>query len=274
MERRWISRMEAAQYLHTELERVDELVSKGILKRSLFDGKELFFVEHLDQFLLDLQEESIPSFMAQDRSPLEVRPDCRREQVERLIARIRSEDENPGQRAKTLARELSDALVESDFRSVPTEVAERLARWCSPRKVEAFVAPLAREISQLLFGRILERKDSSRQERFGGHNEIDVGDLHSDRLQVRQNCPREQVEELLARLRSERENPSLFGKMLERELRTSLDRSDFRSIPSRVVERLARWCSPRREDSRTRFVTPLAREIATLLFGGPPPRHD
>ena len=274
MEKRWFSKKETAEYLHTEPVRVDELVSQGVLKCSVFDGKELFFVEHLDQFLLGLQGAGGSAFVAQDESLLEVRPDCPREQVERLIERLQSEDENPTQRGKTLAKELSEALGESDFGSVPVEVAERLARWCSPHKTEAFVAPLAREISELLFGRILERKDSNREDRFASGDDIDEEALYSGRLQVRQDCPRERVEKLLERLRSEQENPAHHGKTLERELRTSLERSDFRSIPGSVGERLARWCSPKREDDRTSFVTPLAREIARLLFGGPPPRQD
>lgn len=66
------------------------------------------------------------------------------------------------------------------------------------------------------------------------------------------------------------------GKTLGTEIMTQLIEEDHpREILTRTTEkRLLRWTHPGRVDYRTRFVTPRAREMCKILFGGIPSRMD
>lgn len=173
---RWLKKAQAADYLHTTPDRIDELLHQGRLTCSVFDGNELFFIENLDLFLLAQQKRPndngspTPAKPQVSRTPqpsperLEVRQECPREQVEHLLKKLADT-----QYAKTLADELKKSLDRSAYRSIPRKtVGARLARWCSPHREDKrtrAVTDLARQISTLLFGLIVPRDDSKMRER-------------------------------------------------------------------------------------------------------------
>jgi hypothetical protein len=175
MTNKWQNKVQAADYMHTDPGMIDQLVATGRLTCSVFDGKELFLIDHLDQYLLSLQrgradQEGPPSAPTPQQPPLPAtgtanlaaRPDCPRQEVEDTLQELESKQSNPKQHAKILTRELRKSLKKSDFRSIPRSVGERLARWCTPARDDErtrFVAPLARRLSELLFGYVLARQD-------------------------------------------------------------------------------------------------------------------
>ena len=172
---RWLTKAQAADYLHTTSERIDELLRQGRLTCSVFDSMDLFFIENLDLFLLAQQkrpnDSDSPSPARPSVSPtpqpsperLEVRQGCSREQVEHLLKKLAD-----AQHAKMLADELKKSLDGSAYRSIPRKtVGARLARWCTPYREDKrtrAVTDLARQISTLLFGFIVPRDDSRVQE--------------------------------------------------------------------------------------------------------------
>jgi hypothetical protein len=172
---RWLAKAQAADYLHTTPERIDELLRQGRLTCSVFDGIELFFIENLDLFLLAQQKRPNDSDSPGPAKPpvsptpqpsperLEVRQECPREQVEHLLKKLAD-----AQYAKMLADELKKSLDGSAYRSIPRKtVGARLARWCTPYREDKrtrAVTDLARQISTLLFGFIVPRDDSRVQE--------------------------------------------------------------------------------------------------------------
>jgi hypothetical protein len=174
MSTKWMNKVQAADYMHTDPGRIDQLVATGALTCSVFDGKELFFVDHLDQFLLSLQrgaarpgsavpapEPPGPPTTGAGAKSLEVRADCPRKKVEDVLQELESKQANPKQHARILTRELRKSLEKSGFSSIPTSVGHRLARWASPKRDDErtrFVSPRARRVSELLFGRILPRQ--------------------------------------------------------------------------------------------------------------------
>lgn len=167
---RWLTKTQAAEYLHSTTERIDELLRQGRFMCSVFDGIELIPQDQLDVLLVGLQKR--PNEVERPRpdvSPVsptpqpsperyEVRPECRREQVEEELLNLKNTH-----CAKTLYKELKTSLDGSNYRSIPRKtVGARLARWCSPRREDARtrkVTPLARKISMLLFGFIVPRDD-------------------------------------------------------------------------------------------------------------------
>lgn len=76
-------------------------------------------------------------------------------QLRRLLDRIRKENA-----AFTLAEEIEQQLCERGLRTLTVETYKRLGRWCHPHRWterEKRIQPLARQLSELLFGRVIDR---------------------------------------------------------------------------------------------------------------------
>lgn len=94
-----------------------------------------------------------------------VRPDItqsERARVESLISDLIREYQQAGRGASciTLPRELRRDLETSNYEWLAQKTCERLSRWCDTRRWarrEQFVEPRAKEISNLLFGRVIPR---------------------------------------------------------------------------------------------------------------------
>jgi len=71
------------------------------------------------------------------------------------------EMENKGA-ALTLSREIRRQLIEEEGTSLSYETTTRLTRWANPRRLskrEIAIRPIARQISQLLWGKVIARVD-------------------------------------------------------------------------------------------------------------------
>jgi len=78
-----------------------------------------------------------------------------RDQLRGLLEQIRGENA-----AFTLAEEIDQQLCESDSRALTVETYKRLGRWCHPHRWterEKRIQPLARRLSELLFGKLIDR---------------------------------------------------------------------------------------------------------------------
>jgi len=64
--------------------------------------------------------------------------------------------------ALTLSREIRRQLIENEGTSLSYETTTRLTRWANPRRLserEIAIRPIARQISQLLWGKVIARVD-------------------------------------------------------------------------------------------------------------------
>jgi hypothetical protein len=78
-------------------------------------------------------------------------------ELERLIDEMEKKKS-----ALTLAREIRRQLIEEEGTRLSYETATRLARWANPRRLskrEITIRPIARQISQLLWGKVIARVD-------------------------------------------------------------------------------------------------------------------
>lgn len=98
-------------------------------------------------------EAEIASAAASDVVPVAEALD--RDELRRLLEQIRSENA-----AITLAEEIEQQLCELNRRVLTVDTYKRLGRWCHPHRWterEKRIQPLARRLSELLFGRVIER---------------------------------------------------------------------------------------------------------------------
>ncbi|HUW56372.1 MAG TPA: hypothetical protein VMZ92_07025 [Planctomycetota bacterium] len=83
---------------------------------------------------------------------------------------------------------------------------------------------------------------------------------------VRRECPREEVDALIAEVLAYLPmDPFLSG--FGEKLRKDLDSSDYAWLTLKGYERLAHWCHPEPDREREQYVQPRARKMSLLLFG-------
>lgn len=78
-------------------------------------------------------------------------------QLDTLIEKIEAKGT-----AITLARELREQLINQKKSNLTVQSLKRLSRWCHPNRQtgrELKISPIAKEISKLLFGKVIERID-------------------------------------------------------------------------------------------------------------------
>lgn len=102
-----------------------------------------------------LSEGNIKNADAKDA--VQIKNEFDRDQLKSLLLKLRETSY-----AVTLCREIEMELIENHFPHLSFPVYKRLSRWISPNrftKREQTVKPIATQISQLLFGKIIERVD-------------------------------------------------------------------------------------------------------------------
>ncbi len=88
---------------------------------------------------------------------VEVTPDCPRDKTAKLIAELIDYGERF---VSGLGRNLKQDLENSDYAWLSTKTRAQLSRWCHPHRHserEQWVIPRARELSDLLFGEVIDR---------------------------------------------------------------------------------------------------------------------
>ena len=79
------------------------------------------------------------------------------EQLDTLLGRIEAKHQ-----AVTRARELRQQLLNQERGSLTVETVKRLSRWCHPNRHSArelTISPIAKDISKVLFGKVIDRID-------------------------------------------------------------------------------------------------------------------
>ncbi len=80
-----------------------------------------------------------------------------RKKLSRLLKAVKEE-----RAALTLAKEIRCHILARDSNHLTVSTYKRLGRWCHPRRWtgrEKRIKPLARQISEVLFGRVIDRVD-------------------------------------------------------------------------------------------------------------------
>jgi hypothetical protein len=91
---------------------------------------------------------------------------------------------------------------------------------------------------------------------------------------VRQDCPRDQVEELIDQLllKYEQYGRASSTKDFPTALYKDLADSDYQSITAKTYAQLSRWCYPERWSEREMYVRGIAIKLSKMLFGDVIPR--
>jgi len=152
---------------------MNELLSKEILLRLTEDEYErlAYVSQKLGLSVSETLRALVPNVLPAERKTVvvdeldkasvvdsvAVRDAVDKKELERLL------DDIEGKKAAlTLSREIRRQLIEEAGTSLSYGTATRLARWANPRRLskrEITIRPIAREISQLLWGKVIARVD-------------------------------------------------------------------------------------------------------------------
>lgn len=152
---------------------MNELLSKEILLRLTEDEYErlAYVSEKLGLSLSETLRAIVPNVLPAERKTVAVDELDKASVVDSVaidgavdkqeLERFLDEMENK-KAALTLSREIRRQLIEEEGASLSYETATRLARWANPRRLskrEITIRPIARGISQLLWGKVIARVD-------------------------------------------------------------------------------------------------------------------
>jgi len=164
----WLTIPEATEYLRCGERFLRELVASRRIPHVLFAGKVLFCTDSLDAWLLkqeissssqkdsNIDRKHIPDDMRK------IKTDRQRDQVENLIAELLNYKKGKERWVNGLGNNLSKDLAEQNYRELSEPVYAQLSRWCHCRKPSErnnWTQERARNISILLYGKIIERVD-------------------------------------------------------------------------------------------------------------------
>lgn len=166
----WMDLAEASAYLKCRKQFLEDLVESRGIPHVVLDGRPLFHVSALDDWLLAQQVPAHDTRSSNDTSEFEtntvsIQSPCDRNQVDRLVSELlgyRTLHGKEDRFVKGLATNLQFYLNASEWRSVPLDVYKRLARWIHPNRLgdrEVWVRERAAEISLMLFGKVIDRLD-------------------------------------------------------------------------------------------------------------------
>ena len=162
----WLTIPEAATYLRVGERFLRELIARKEIPHTLFASKALLYPSRLDEWLL-AKEEPVNSIKSDTEKSAElsednrrIRADCPRRQVNSLIGNLIHYKNGKERFVNGLGRNLEKDLAESGYTLLSPSVYSRLSRWAHPKKHSPrndFVQRIAQEISELLFGRVIDR---------------------------------------------------------------------------------------------------------------------
>jgi len=161
---KWLTLPEAAAYMRCSPRFLQEMVSNKRIAHSAFAGKTLFYQDNLDAFLLQhqvpvkLEEEAKkPDDDIADKETFEIVPDCNLARVNALIQELIERKERF---VTGLGENLKEDLEQHQYKALSFKVYAQLSRWCWPNRDssrERWVRPRIHQLSQILFGRVIER---------------------------------------------------------------------------------------------------------------------
>jgi hypothetical protein len=141
-----------------------ELVANHQIPHTIFAGKVLFYQDKLDELLMSLEVpvncvgvDNQQSDAEPAKGDYEIIPDCDQNKVGDLIQEMIERNEHF---VTGLGKNLQKDLEERQYKTLSCKVYSQLSRWCWPNRNssrEEWVKPRARQISKLLFGRVIDR---------------------------------------------------------------------------------------------------------------------
>lgn len=160
----WMTIEEAADYLRCSLRFLREKAANKEIPHTKFGGKALFNVQRIDEWLLSLEEGTDitggKSQEDEDHESIELSkiiPNADKDRVNELVEELKGFKDRF---VSGLGNNLAKDLDQYDYEELSEKVYAQLSRWCHPHrdtKREKKVKPIAHEISQELFGRIIDR---------------------------------------------------------------------------------------------------------------------
>lgn len=91
--------------------------------------------------------------------------------------------------------------------------------------------------------------------------------IPEDIRNIRHDCPRKEVNDIICNLLDYKKGNELFVNGLGKDLQDDLEASGYRILSEKVYARLSRWCHPKRETPRNKWVREQASNISKLLYG-------
>jgi len=163
----WMTIEETADYLRCSLRFLREKAANKEIPHTKFGGKALFNVHRIDEWLLSLEEVECDQVTecgnGQDDEEQEsivltkIRPKADKQRVNELVEELRGFKDRF---VSGLGNNLAKDLDQYDYEELSEKVYAQLSRWCHPHrdtKREKKVKPIAHEISQELYGRVIDR---------------------------------------------------------------------------------------------------------------------
>jgi excisionase family DNA binding protein len=152
---KWLVVTEVADYLRCGERTVRDLMANDQIPHVIFAGRALFNTDRIDDWLLSKEKK------------VQVLAEYRKDRVAELIKELmtphsdRPKDKFVPRLGRNLEGELEKVYPEAPgLAFLSWKVYSQLSHWCHPKRHadrEKWVQPRAEEISQLLFGKIIDR---------------------------------------------------------------------------------------------------------------------
>jgi excisionase family DNA binding protein len=160
----WMTIEETADYLRCSLRFLREKAANKEIPHTKFGGKALFNVHRIDNWLLSLEEgQDIEGGNGQDDEEQEsivltkIRTKADKQRINELVEELKGFKDRF---VSGLGNNLEKDLDHYNYEELSEKVYAQLSRWCHPRrdtKREKKVKPIAHEISQELYGLVIDR---------------------------------------------------------------------------------------------------------------------
>ncbi|MHC4207372.1 MAG: helix-turn-helix domain-containing protein [Planctomycetota bacterium] len=160
---KWLIVEEAAEYLRCTVEELKEEINKKRVPCSIFKGRQLFNTERLDEWLLGQEVSPSINISAKktvSKEDVATLPDCDQNKADLLIGKLIGYNNRNEIFVNSFGEQLKGDLVGSEYKELSKKTYERLSRWCWPKQRSPrndVVQEIAREISKILYGKVIER---------------------------------------------------------------------------------------------------------------------
>ena len=156
----WMNIEETADYLRCSQRYLREKVANREIPFTQFGGKALFHKSRINEWMFS-QEKTVSETTCKEPASTEVdtsvQSDCDREKVNSLIQELIDFNEHF---VTGLGNNLKSDLDQFDYQKLSEKVYSQLSRWVNPNrdtKREQKAKPIARQISELLYGKVISR---------------------------------------------------------------------------------------------------------------------
>ena len=158
----WMTVEETADYLRCSLRFLQEKVANKEVPHTKFGGKALFHRSRIDEWMISMEEfherqEEEESNAEIEQIEITIVPEVDRDKVKSLVQELIDFNERF---VTGLGNNIAKDLKENNYKKLSLKSYAQLSRWCHPNRDtrrERKAKPIAHELSEQLFGRVIGR---------------------------------------------------------------------------------------------------------------------